>query len=67
VSEPEYLLAIHSGVSTLHKAPGFKECRLEEASAKMGVDVSTGAHLVDKGQAVFCEYCFATIAAVEGA
>lgn len=66
MSETEYQLVVRSGVSTIHKHPASEECNLDDTDAEIGVDVSTGAHLVDTGEARFCEHCFPTIASVEG-
>jgi hypothetical protein len=58
MSEQEYALVVREGISTVHKLPAFEECNLDDTDADIKVDVSTGAHLVDKGEARFCEHCF---------
>lgn len=55
--EPEYRLVVREGVSTLHRWPAFEECNLDDTEAEVSVDVSTGAHLIDIGDARWCEHC----------
>jgi hypothetical protein len=58
MSATEYRLVVRDGISTIHKWPAFEECNLDDTEADIAVDESTGAHLIDKGEAVYCEHCF---------
>lgn len=58
MSEVEYRMVVREGVSTIHRYPAFEACNLDDTDAEIAVDESTGSHLVDKGEARFCEHCF---------
>jgi hypothetical protein len=57
-TEPYFVLNRNQGVDTIHHNPR-EECNVDDAEGRETIDGTTVEALLDRGDAVRCQHCYA--------